>query len=62
MKNTAHLRLTALFFVAIAFVVSCAVNPVTGKKEFMLMSQNQEKALGASYDPQVIQQFGLYED
>lgn len=62
MKNTAHLRLTALFFVAIAFVVSCAVNPVTGKKEFMLMSQNQEKALGASYDPLVIQQFGLYED
>lgn len=41
---------------------SCAVNPVTGKKQFMLMSEQQEVALGAQYDPSVISTFGLYED
>ena len=42
--------------------LSCAVNPVTGKKEFMLMSEQQEIALGASSDPSILAQFGLYED
>lgn len=42
--------------------VSCAVNPVTGKKEFMLMSEQQEIALGASSDPSILAQFGLYQD
>lgn len=62
MKNIPRFRFAIFIFVSMAFLVSCAVNPVTGKKEFMLMSTNQEKALGASYDPQVIQQFGMYDD
>ncbi len=62
MKNIPLFRLAVFFFVSTALWLSCAVNPVTGKKEFMLMSASQEKALGASYDPQVIQQFGLYDD
>ncbi len=41
---------------------SCAINPVTGKKEFMLMSEQQEIALGASNDPAIISQMGLYPD
>jgi predicted Zn-dependent protease len=41
---------------------SCAVNPVTGKKQFMLMTEEQEIAMGANYDPSVIATFGLYED
>lgn len=45
---------------AVLFVISCAVNPVTGKKQFMLMSEKQEIALGLQYDPQVIATFGLY--
>lgn len=45
---------------AVLFVISCAVNPVTGKKQFMLMSERQEIALGLQYDPQVIATFGLY--
>jgi predicted Zn-dependent protease len=47
---------------AVLFVISCAVNPVTGKKQFMLMSESQEIALGLQYDPQVIATFGLYPD
>jgi predicted Zn-dependent protease len=46
----------------ILLAVSCAVNPVTGKKQLMLMSEAQEIALGVSYDPQVIASFGLYDD
>ncbi len=45
-----------------AWTVSCAVNPVTGKKELMLMSESQEIQLGAQSDQQVIQTYGLYPD
>jgi predicted Zn-dependent protease len=47
---------------AVLFVIACAVNPVTGKKQIMLMSEAQEIELGASYDPQVIATFGLYDN
>jgi predicted Zn-dependent protease len=47
---------------ALLVVISCAVNPVTGKKQLMLMSEAQEVALGLSYDPQVLSAFGLYDD
>ncbi|NSW94959.1 MAG: M48 family metalloprotease, partial [Bacteroidales bacterium] len=33
---------------------------MTGKKQIMLMSEEQEIALGAEYDPQVIATFGEY--
>jgi predicted Zn-dependent protease len=52
-----------LLFVSVTFLVhSCAVNPVTGKKQFMLMSESQEVQLGISYNPQVIATFGEYQD
>ena len=41
---------------------SCAVNPVTGKKQVMLMSEQQEVALGAAADPSIVAQYGLYQD
>ena len=40
----------------------CAVNPVTGKKQVVLMSEAQEIAMGQEADPQIIAQYGLYED
>ncbi|MDP4223496.1 MAG: M48 family metalloprotease [Bacteroidota bacterium] len=46
----------------VLLVISCVVNPVTGKKQIMLMSEAQEIELGASYDPQVIATFGLYDN
>ena len=55
-------RLVIIGLTYLLLIISCARNPVTGKKEFMLMSVNQEKALGASYDPQVVSQFGIYDD
>ncbi len=63
MKNaTFRLRLLAVFLVLTAFFISCAVNPVTGKKQLMLVSEKQEKAMGLAYDPQVIAEFGTYDD
>lgn len=40
----------------------CAKNPVTGKSQVVFMSEAQEIALGQEADPQIIAQFGLYED
>ncbi|MBO9683805.1 MAG: M48 family metalloprotease [Flavisolibacter sp.] len=55
--------LMASFLTASLFVISnCARNPVTGKKEVVLMSEAQEIEMGKAADPEVIQQFGLYED
>ncbi|MBN1986549.1 MAG: M48 family metalloprotease, partial [Prolixibacteraceae bacterium] len=51
-----------LVVIAVLLLPSCAVNPVTGKKQLMLMSEAQEVELGAQYDPTVIATFGLYED
>ena len=44
------------------FLVECSTNPVTGKKEFMLLSEDQEKALGLESDPGIIAAYGLYDD
>lgn len=51
-----------LVLIAAVLVPSCAVNPVTGKKQLMLLSEAQEIQMGKEYDPQVIATFGLYED
>lgn len=64
MKNTTlrhRFSAFALLLLAI-FVYSCARNPVTGKRQLMLVSEKREKAMGLAYDPEVIQEFGLYDD
>jgi predicted Zn-dependent protease len=42
--------------------LSCAINPVTGKKELSLISESQEIALGKQTDVEVRQQHGAYAD
>lgn len=41
---------------------SCVTNPVTGKKEFSVISLAQEQAMGDQYDPSIVASFGLYQD
>jgi predicted Zn-dependent protease len=43
-------------------IISCAINPVTGKKQIMFMNEAQEVQLGQQYDPQVIATFGAYKN
>jgi predicted Zn-dependent protease len=59
MKN---LVLFSLFSSSVMLMNACAVNPVTGKRQIVLMSEEQEIAMGKESDPQIIAQYGLYED
>lgn len=55
--------LLAAFLAATVFSFNhCARNPVTGKKQVVFMSEAQEIGMGQEADPQIIAQFGLYED
>jgi len=59
MKN----NLISVIFPVLAAIMmfsSCAINPVTGKRQLMLMSEEQEIRLGSEYDPQVMATFGEY--
>ncbi len=44
------------------FFNSCSTNPVTGKKDVILMSEGQELAMGQEADPQIVAQFGMYDN
>lgn len=51
-------------FVAIVvlFAIACATNPATGKREFMLVSEDQEIALGRQEAQKVLASMPLYDD
>jgi predicted Zn-dependent protease len=57
--RTPFLRLT---IVGAAFLVACATNPVTGKKQLVLISEAQEIEMGRAADKDVIASIGLYPD
>jgi predicted Zn-dependent protease len=43
-------------------LAGCAVNPATGERELMLVSESQEIEMGRQYDKEVIASIGLYSD
>ncbi len=43
-------------------LAGCAVNPVTGQQQLMLLSEQDESRLGSQTDQSVIEQYGVYED
>lgn len=51
-----------LLIISFLMISACAVNPVTGKKEVMFMSEEQEIALGKESDPSIVAMYGLYEN
>ncbi len=51
-----------IFSVLFPWIISCAVNPVTGKTELMLLSEEAEIAMGRQTDPQIIRTYGIYND
>ncbi len=52
----------SIITVTLLFIWSCAINPVTGKREFMLLSEADEIKLGQQSDPSIVQMYGVYED
>lgn len=59
MKNVCYL--VCLFSCSI-FLNSCARNPVTGKRQVVVMSEAQEIQMGQEADPQITASYGLYPD
>ncbi|WP_276371980.1 M48 family metalloprotease [Chryseolinea sp. H1M3-3] len=53
---------TLIILAAFLLLDSCAKNPVTGKRDLMLLSESQEIAMGQQSDPDIIKFFGLYDD
>jgi predicted Zn-dependent protease len=61
MKKLILIKLVILAFLT-AILVACAVNPVTGKRQVMLVSEEQELQMGKEYDPQIVASFGEYKN
>jgi predicted Zn-dependent protease len=52
----------ATFVTLLLLLVGCARNPVTGDREFVMMTESQEIAMGRESDVEIRRQMGLYED
>ena len=61
-RTAIGVRALAVVIATSAIVSGCVTNPATGKKEFSLMSVQQEIELGAQADAQIVAEFGLYND
>lgn len=54
-----NLGLAAL---VLGLLAGCAANPVTGEQDLSLMSEEQEIALGKKNHPEILKQYGAYDD
>ena len=56
-------RLTFCGLLALISIISgCAVNPVTGDRDFVTISESDEIAQGAKYHQSIIASYGIYDD
>ena len=49
-------------FSLLSLIISCSVNPVTGERDFVLMSEEAELEMGRKYYSQILQSQALYQD
>jgi predicted Zn-dependent protease len=50
----------ASLLIALTVLAACSTNPATGKREFNIVSEGQEIAMGKQSHPEIIKQFGVY--
>ncbi|MDT8442662.1 MAG: M48 family metalloprotease [Desulfuromonadales bacterium] len=62
MKILARFSLFAATLGILTGLIGCAVNPVTGQQQLMLLSEQDESTLGKQTDKSVIDQYGVYDD
>lgn len=62
MGKQANLFVLGIFLLGGLFFSGCATNPVTGKQDFVLMSEAQEINLGKQAHQQVMKQYRPYND
>lgn len=55
-------RAAAFLIGAAVLIASCAANPVTGRQDFMLISESEEIEMGRKVDASVTREYGLYDD
>lgn len=56
------MRLITLFLCSALVVSACASNPVSGRSNFVLVSEQSEVEMGREAAPQVVEQFGYYDN
>ena len=62
MMRTNSMFIQVALVLTLSLFATCARNPVTGKRELSLMSQEQEIAIGKESHPSIVSSMGLYED
>lgn len=60
--NAPHRTFRFPLLVAATLLTGCAVNPATGARQIMLVSEGQEIQMGRQADGSVVAQYGLYPD
>jgi predicted Zn-dependent protease len=56
------MRNRSTLLLALILTAACSTNPATGKKEFNIVSEQQELAIGQQSHEQVVKQFGIYDE
>ena len=56
------IKYISILFILMAVSISCAINPVTGKRDLMFYSEAAEIDLGRQTDQQVRAMYGVYDD
>ncbi len=62
MRKSLRFVTLAAALAAVLIIAACATNPVTGRREFVLMTESQEISLGAEVDREIVATYGLYPD
>ena len=62
MTNKKRSYYSFLFLLFLLVLTDCARNPVTGRRQIVLISERQEIAYGQEAHPQVLEEFGRVED
>lgn len=62
MPNRRIPRLLAVFLLGSLILAACAINPVTGKRELMLISEAQEIQYGVEGDKEICAEYGVVEN
>ena len=63
MKNRIFPKVLSVSGILLSLLlVGCSTNPVTGKQDFVLMSEKQELELGRKYHKEVLKQYKIYKN
>ena len=61
MSKARSVRISAVVLI-VGLAVSCAVNPVTGKRQLSFISEQGEIEMGKETDAQIRREYGFYDD